>query len=170
MHVVVNVNNDQVDVIVASLRVNNYVVLYGAVCIYILSNVDVERTNAYLIVGVDVQDSGLTSLDLVLRAQVAAAIIKGDSAGAFVVRSDLGQCIVLAVHAGGGLVVQTSQVNSAIGVVGVLKRGTLGDTGVGILRLESNFLGAVPSLDEGVLGTIDSLLVRIVQSVTLMSA
>ena len=52
MHVVVNVNNDQVDVIVASLRVNNYVVLYGAVCIYILSNVDVERTNAYLIVGV----------------------------------------------------------------------------------------------------------------------
>ena len=85
MHVVVNVNNDQVDVIVASLRVNNYVVLYGAVCIYILSNVDVERTNAYLIVGVDVQDSGLTSLDLVLRAQVAAAIIKGDSAGAFVV-------------------------------------------------------------------------------------
>lgn len=76
MHVVVNVNNDQVDVIVASLRVNNYVVLYGAVCIYILSNVDVERTNAYLIVGVDVQDSGFASLDLVLRAQVAALLSK----------------------------------------------------------------------------------------------
>ena len=161
MHVVVNVNNDQVDVIVASLRVNNYVVLYGAVLHYILSNLDVERNQRYLIVGVDVQDKWFSPaliLFFVLRSQ--AAIIKGDSAGAFVVRSDLGQCIVLAVHAGGGLVVQTSQVNSAIGVVGVLKRGTLGDTGVGILRLESNFLGAVPSLDEGVLGTIDSLLVR----------
>lgn len=67
------------------------------------------------------------------------------------------------------LVVQTSQVNSAIGVVGVLESGTLGDTGVGILRLESNFLGAVPSLDEGVLGTIDSLLVRIVQSVSIVA-
>ena len=113
MHVVVNVNNDQVDVIVASLRVNNYVVLYGAVCIYILSNVDVERTNAYLIVGVDVQDSGLTSLDLVLRAQVAVGISKSDSAGAFVVRSDLGQCVVLAIRAGGVLVVQTSQVRQS---------------------------------------------------------
>ena len=98
MHVVVNVNNDQVDVIVTSLRVNNYVVLYGAVCVYILSNLDVECANANLIVGVNVQNRGLASLDLVLRAQVALVISKGDSAGAFVVRSDLSQCIVCLLY------------------------------------------------------------------------
>ena len=169
MHVVVNVNNNQVDVIVALLRVNDYVVLLFAVCVYIFSNLDVECANANLIVGVNVQDRGLASLDLVLRAQVSRTIQESDGAGALIVRSDLGQCIVLAVRVGGLLVVQTSQVNSAIGVVGVLESGTLGDTGVGILRLESNFLGAVPSLDEGVLGTIDSLLVRIVQSVSIVA-
>lgn len=82
MHVVVNVNNNQVDVIVALLRVNDYVVLLFAVCVYILSNLDVECANANLIVGVNVQDRGLASLDLVLRAQVSRTIQESDGAGA----------------------------------------------------------------------------------------
>ena len=136
MHVVVDVNNDQVDVILAGLRVNNYVILYNAVSIYILCNVDVKLTYAYLVVGVDVQDSGLASLDLVLGAQVSSSILEGDSASALVVRSDLGLCVVLANRSARVvLALQNSQINSAIGVVSVLECFALAD-GYVILRLE----------------------------------
>lgn len=125
--------------ILSRLGVNDYVVLLVAVCVYILSNLDVECANANLIVGVNVQDRGFASLDLVLAAQVSRTIQESNGAGALIVRSDLGLCVVLSTSL---LVVQTSQVNSAVRVGGVLESGTLGDAGV----LRSSDLKVTPSV------------------------
>ena len=75
MHEVVYIDNDQVDVILAGLRVNDYVILNRAIqaAINIFSYFDVKCAYAYLVIGVDVQDSGLASLDLVLRSTAAFA-------------------------------------------------------------------------------------------------